>query len=207
MRSRPATLVGMSDPLVPPARLLNGSSARFRVAAYVGLCSLVAMAILAALAVGTGRPFLFPSLGPTAFLLFFAPMAAASSPKHVLAGHTVGVVCGVISLVVFGLWGLNGGLDDIDWRRGAAATVCVALTATAKIWLGVPHAPALATTLIVGLGLMHTPLDLTILLLSIALLTVIAWAMNRMAGYDYPLWSPRRQHIPRRHDAEAEEHV
>jgi predicted short-subunit dehydrogenase-like oxidoreductase (DUF2520 family) len=54
----------------------------------------------------TGQPFLFPSLGPTAFLFFEQPMAEMSSPRNTLIGHLVAVLAGALSLAVFGL------LDD-----------------------------------------------------------------------------------------------
>lgn len=176
----------------PELTLLGGEPTQMRFGAYVVSASGIAMAVLAVLAVATGRPFLFPSLGPTAFLLFFAPMAANSSPKHVMAGHTIGVAAGVIAIVACGLWGIDGGLYEISWQRGAAAVLCVMLTVAGKLILKVPHAPALATTLIVGLGLMHQPIDLLILLGSIAIMTAVAFVVNRIAGFPYPPWHPVR---------------
>ena len=36
----------------------------------------------------------FPSLGPTAFLFFFMPLAPGASPRHALYGHALGLACG-----------------------------------------------------------------------------------------------------------------
>src|SRR5690606_15913057 len=50
----------------------------------------IAIAAMAAVALVTGEPFVFPSLGPTAFLLFYTPLLPASSPRNTLAGHAIG---------------------------------------------------------------------------------------------------------------------
>lgn len=53
-----------------------------------------ALLVVGTLAVLTGRPFLFPSLGPSAFLLATAPSAPTSHLRRVAGGHAVGVVAG-----------------------------------------------------------------------------------------------------------------
>src|SRR5690606_18465788 len=64
---------------------------------------LLAIGAMAFVAFATGEPFVFPSLGPTAFLLFYTPLAPASSPRNTLGGHAIGAAAGYLSLVVFGL--------------------------------------------------------------------------------------------------------
>ncbi|HET8907240.1 MAG TPA: hypothetical protein VFN11_09780, partial [Ktedonobacterales bacterium] len=49
-----------------------------------------------------------------------------------------------------------------------------------------------ATTLIVSLGILTQPRQLIILMIAVALLTLQAIIINRLAGIDYPLWNPRR---------------
>jgi CBS domain-containing membrane protein len=48
-----------------------------------------------------------------------------------------------------------------------------------------------ATALIVSLGVLHQPWQLGVLMLAVGLLVVQGIAINRLAGIDYPLWSPR----------------
>jgi CBS domain-containing membrane protein len=60
-----------------------------------GCVSIGLMAILADI---THSPFIFPSLGPTAFLFFYTPTAPAASPRNTLIGHGVGIVAGYFSL-------------------------------------------------------------------------------------------------------------
>jgi CBS domain-containing membrane protein len=63
-------------------------------AAYVGINCFVTIGILALLALVSGSPFVFPSLGPTAYFIFFAPMSEASSPRNAVFGNAIGLICG-----------------------------------------------------------------------------------------------------------------
>jgi len=67
----------------------------------------------------------------------------------------------------------------------------LALTAGAMVWLRVPHPPAGATTLIVSLGLITSIPKLVVLMLGVLLLVIQGFAINRLAGVPYPIWSPR----------------
>src|SRR6185437_3240178 len=53
--------------------------------------SFVTIALLALVAVLTHNPFVFPSLGPTAYLFFFSPLAEASAPRNAIFGHAIGL--------------------------------------------------------------------------------------------------------------------
>src|SRR5689334_16340177 len=55
-------------------------------AAFLFVNGFVTIALLALVAKASGVPFIFPSLGPTAFLFFFRPTAPASSPRNTLYG-------------------------------------------------------------------------------------------------------------------------
>src|SRR5436305_577015 len=48
-------------------------------------------------------PFIFPSLGPTAFHYFSRQTAPSASPRNAIIGHLIGSVAGYFSLVVTGL--------------------------------------------------------------------------------------------------------
>src|SRR5437660_6235429 len=63
----------------------------------------ISIGLIAALAVITHSPFVFPSLGPTAFLFFYTPTAPSASPRNTIIGHAIGVAAGYFSLVVTGL--------------------------------------------------------------------------------------------------------
>ncbi|MCB1245719.1 MAG: HPP family protein, partial [Acidimicrobiia bacterium] len=46
----------------------------------------LSIGIMSAVALVTGSPFIFPSLGPTAFLFFYTPTAPSASPKNTVFG-------------------------------------------------------------------------------------------------------------------------
>ncbi|MEO5899165.1 MAG: HPP family protein [Ilumatobacteraceae bacterium] len=152
----------------------------------------IAICIMSAVALVTGAPFIFPSLGPTAFLLFYTPMLPASSPRNCLIGHAIGAAAGYLSLVVFGLTNNPPALvEGVDWSRVGAAALSLGLTSGLMVWARSPHPPAGATTLIVSLGILRQPVDLVVLMGAVALLVVQAYVINQLAGIDYPRWSPK----------------
>ena len=164
----------------------------FVVGLYAFVNGLISIALMSVAALVTGGPFVFPSLGPTAFLLFYSPMAAPASPRNTVCGHLIGAAAGYLSLVVFGLTQAPPALaTSVTWDRVGAAALSRGLTAGLMVWLKVPHPPAGATTLIVSLGIMTELWKLAVLMFAVFLLVVQAFVINRAAGFDYPLWSPR----------------
>lgn len=169
---------------------------RYNSVFVLGLFSLVngliSIGLMAAAALLTRQPFVFPSLGPTAFLLFYTPTAPASSPRNTLAGHFIGATAGYVSLAIFGLLHSGPALAvGVSGARIGAAALSLGLTAGVMVWFKVPHPPAGATTLIVSLGILATPLKLAVLMLAVLLLVLQGFAINRLAGIAYPVWSPK----------------
>ncbi len=169
---------------------------RFNSVAILGLFAfvngLVSIALMSVVALVTRQPFIFPSLGPTAFLLFYTPTQPTASPRNTFCGHLIGAVSGYLSLAIFGLLDAGPALVvGVTWARVGAAALSLALTSGAMVWLRVPHPPAGATTLIVSLGLLTTIPKLGVLMLGVILLLVQGFTINCLAGIPYPLWSPR----------------
>jgi CBS domain-containing membrane protein len=158
-------------------------------AGYVFFNSFITIALLSLLAGITGSPFVFPSLGPTAYLFFFNPMGKSSSPRHAVLGHAIGLICGYAAYVVMGGHAFStASLGQLSWREVMAAALSLAATGAIMVLLRVSHPPAGATTLIVSLGILTRPEYLVIIEIAVILLTAQAWAINRLAGLDYPLW-------------------
>lgn len=156
---------------------------------FAGVNGLIAIAIMSAVAWATGQPFIFPSLGPTAFLLFYTPTNPAASPRNTIIGHAVGAAAGYLALVIFGLTNDPPALaTEVTSGRIAAAAVSLALTSAVMVWLKAPHPPAGATTLIVSLGILRELDQLAILMLAVILLTAQGLVINRLADIDYPTW-------------------
>lgn len=150
----------------------------------------ISIALMAALAVITHSPFIFPSLGPTAFLFFYTPTAPAASPRNTIIGHAVGAAAGYLSLVLTGLTTVGSAMTvGVTWPRAIAAGLSLGLTAGVMVLLKSPHPPAGATTLIVSLGILRQPWQLVLLMVAVVLLTLQALVINRLAGIPYPLWS------------------
>lgn len=152
---------------------------------------LIAIGAMAFVAFVTDEPFVFPSLGPTAFLLFYTPMLPASSPRNTLGGHAIGAAAGYLSLVVFGLTDDAPALaTSVTGARVGAAALSLGLTSGVMVWARVPHPPAGATTLIVSLGILREPEQIVVLMLAVVLLVVQGFVINRLAGIQYPVWKP-----------------
>jgi CBS-domain-containing membrane protein len=154
----------------------------------------IAIGLMSLAALITGQPFIFPSLGPTAFLLFYTPMLPSASPRNTFFGHLIGALAGYLALVAFGLTNAPPALaTSVTSARVGAAALSLGLTSGAMVWARVPHPPAGATTLIVSLGILRKPDQIAVLMLAVVLLIIQGFVINRLAGIDYPAWSPRPQ--------------
>lgn len=150
----------------------------------------VSIGLLAGVAYVTRSPFLFPSLGPTALLLFYKPRDQVSAPQNVLIGHSIGAVVGWLCLAVFGLLDVPPALMAESWARAGAAALSLGGTSALMVLLRAVHPPATATTLIVSLGLMPHLWQIPVLVGAVALLLAQAFVINRLAGIEYPFWGP-----------------
>lgn len=175
-----------------PWRLRGGTPALGALALINGFLSI---ALMAAAAHFTNQPLVFPSLGPTAFLIFYAATRPAASPRNTVVGHLIGAVAGYVSLLAFGLTDVGPALatENVTWARVAAVAMSLGLTAGVMVWARTPHPPAGATTMIVSLGIIRTPAHLGVLMCAIVLLVIQGIVINRVvAGINYPYWSPPR---------------
>ena len=176
------------------AHLVGHPSERLIWTAFTFLNGFVTIAILAGLAMVAHSPFVFPSLGPTAFLFFFTPRSPAAAPRHAVYGHAIGLLCGYGSLWLCGLQTSGTAMaNGVDAWRVLAAALSLASTGALMILLKAVHPPAGATTLIVSLGIVTQPFHLLVIEIAVAILTLQAIAINRLAGIDYPFWALRDQ--------------
>lgn len=170
--------------------LLNRFPPRLVRSVYVFVNGFITIAVLALLALVTRNPFVFPSLGPTAYLLFFSPLAKTCTPRNIVVGHAIGLICGYTAFVITGAGALPFGVHPgIFWPRILAAALSLSATGAFMVLLDVSHPPAGATTLIVSLGIISRPRELVIIEAAVFLLVVQAVLINRLAGLPYPLWN------------------
>ena len=187
----PEVIHGLRDRL-RLGRLLGRFPARPVWAAFMFVNAFLTIGILAALAMLTRRPFVFPSLGPTAFLFFFTPTLPTASPRNTIYGHAIGILCGYGALAIFGLTQAPGAMAaGVSLARVGAAALSLGMTGALMILLKSAHPPAGATTLIISLGVVARPVHLLIIEVAVVLMVLQALAINRLAGIDYPLWARR----------------
>jgi CBS-domain-containing membrane protein len=161
---------------------------------YVFVNGFITIGLLALLALLTGNPFVFPSLGPTAYLLFLSPLSRTSSPRNTVGGHAIGLVCGYMAYVVTGASKLPFGVHPgIFWPRILAAALSLSVTGACMILFDISHPPAGATTLIVSLGIISKPRELVVIEIAVFLLVGQALLINRLAGVPYPKWDAADQ--------------
>ena len=176
--------------VVQDGRMSERKLPRLARMAFVFVNGFFAVAVVASLAVLCHTSWVFPSVGPTAFLLYSMPTSLSACPRNTLCGHALGIACGYGSLVLTGLeQRAAANLDAVQWPRMLAAAVSLAATSFLMIAFRVVHPPAGATTLIVSLGFITSPLHLCVMECAILLMTLQALAVNRMAGVCYPFWS------------------
>ncbi|PSP97721.1 HPP family protein [Halobacteriales archaeon QS_5_70_17] len=106
----------------------------------------------------TGLPALFPSLGPSAFVLAMFPTSEASNPRRVIGSHALGVAAGLLAyyLVAPGIIVTEqiAPLSLPGLRLTVSSVLAIVLTVSGMLHFDIRHPPACATTLIVALGLL-----------------------------------------------------
>ena len=144
----------------------------------------------------TDLPLLFPALGPSAFILFAKPFSPDAAPRSVIVGHFAGMGSG---LAVWHLVGLACGspvsLSTGGWPTVVSASLALALACLLLVRLSAPHAPACATALIIAVGGVTGWLGLLAMAIGVVMMTLQAVCVNRIAGLNMPIWSPRRDDI------------
>ncbi len=193
MSSQPtsATQPGEVLPRFWPERWRGAWGKKSALSAFALINGAITTAILALLAHWTRSPLIFPSLGPTAFLLFHRPLSNAACPRNAILGHLLALFVGWLSLFLTGLTDTPPILEvGVMGRHIAAAALSIGLTSGLMVLLNVPHPPAGATTLIVSLGLIPEPWKYPFLMMGVALLIIQGFFINHAAGLPYPLWGP-----------------
>ncbi len=118
----------------------------------------------------SGQPFIFPSLGPSAFNLVQND-PRENTARKVIGGHLIGLVCGLISYKIFApglsLTHVYSGHPAGMLGLSLSGLVSVMLTTAAMMFTRSEHSPACATTLIVSLGLLSTPEDCFLIMVSV----------------------------------------
>ena len=170
----------------------RASGTRVALVAMTVLAGALLTGVLAVVAVAASEPLVFPSLGPTVYVLLSKPHAPISAPRNIVLGHGMGVLAGVVALAAFGLLDAPAPVHGpVSWPRAGAAALSVGMTVGSTTWFGVSHPPAAATTLIVSLGFISRPANVLVMMGAVVALAVLGVALQRAAGLRTPVWSPQ----------------
>jgi hypothetical protein len=139
-----------------------------------GVVAGVLVAVTGVLAWILGRPLIFPSLGPTAYVAATASDDRPLGARAVLGGHLVGVLAGLgaYHLLADGsvMTAAVPRFSEPYVRLAASGVLAVSLTGWGMIATDTSHPPAAATTLIVALGLLARPVDGIHIMLAVVVL-------------------------------------
>ncbi|WP_080505311.1 HPP family protein [Halorubrum aethiopicum] len=157
---------------------------------YAGLL----FTVLGVTAWGSGQPFIFPSLGPTAFVLAFDRQSDRTQTRLIIGSHLIGGLAGLFAWTVVAsgvsITATPLPFSGDGFRLAASATVSIILTSWAMITTDTIHPPACATTLIVSLGLLSTPLRVGIIVGSVTILVlfhnIVILIFKRLVGDSHP---------------------
>jgi hypothetical protein len=174
--AKPPTVDAIPDPVWAP---LSGGILTF----VVGAIGLLA-----------GKPFLLPSLGPTAYLQAETPTHPSARIYNTIVGHGVGLAMGFAMVLAFGVRhappviGSGGVTADRVW----AASIGVLLTILVALLLRASHPPAAATTLLVTLGLIRTGPQAWYLMVGAVIIALAGETLRLVRAGDLRLTADRR---------------
>lgn len=140
------------------------------------------------LGLATGQPWLFPSLGPTAFLQGAEPQLPSSRFYNALVGHLIGLGSAFLFVWAFGAYAEPSVLLEKTmsparlWASGAAIAVTVFLQLLTRSL----HPPSAATVLLITLGGFPMTRTAAITLLVGIIIIAIAGELMRRARLMQP---------------------
>ena len=100
------------------------------------------------------QPWLFASLGPTAYLYGHTPNQASARFYNTVVGHTAAILAGFIAVVLVQAETTPSVFTthELTWPRVAASVLALAVAVPAELLLRASHPPAAATALLIALG-------------------------------------------------------
>jgi len=126
-------------------------------------------------------PFIFPSLGPTAFEQVERPKSPSARPYNVIVGHFIALGCGFLSVWLVHAWNAPAVsvAGFVSPPRLAAAALAVVLTIATTLALKANQPASLATALLVSLGTMQTARDAIAMVIAVLILAAIGEPVRR----------------------------
>ena len=135
------------------------------------------------LGLATGYPWLFPSLGPTAFLQAANPQNPSARFYNTTVGHLLGIAAGVAAVLILAASAEPSVLasHQLFPRRVWASGLAIALTLLFQLLLRANHPPAAATTLLITLGGFGTSSkDITVIVVGVLIVAIAGELLRRL---------------------------
>ncbi len=128
------------------------------------------------------RPWLFASLGPTAYLHAENPDHRSSHFYNTVVGHLVALASGFFAVWMLNAWSEPNVMatGQLTLVRVLACTLAIGLTILVVLTLRASHQPAGATTLLVALGTFQTLHDAVIVIVGVLLIAIVGEPIRRL---------------------------
>ncbi len=140
---------------------------------YIALRSGLFLAIPAIIAWLVGEPFIFPSLGPTAYVLAFRSESKYTA-KTVIGGHACGVAGGLLSYYLLvnphSLYMMGSTAGESGFLLAAGGVLALFITVLLMLIFEASHPPACATTLIISLGILSGWAQAAFIMIAVAVM-------------------------------------
>ncbi len=151
----------------------HGKSRKAQDLLIAPLCEAALLLVVGAAGWISHQPFLFTSLGPTAYELIEAPHRESARSYSILVGHLVGVVSGYLALFLTSAWyAPSVSIAGVTPLRIWAAIIAAGLTVFGNLALRAGQPAALSTTLLISLGTMQRPRDALVIMGAVVLMNI-----------------------------------
>jgi len=175
--------------------LITKKSPKFLSAIFVLISSTISMIIMGIAAHFTSWAQIFPALGPTTFLIFYAPSKAMASPKNCIIGHLLGAIVGTSLFMLLKWFSPESILKGVYYSGLSISEILIiaismGITGLLMVLSDLLHPPAASTAMLAAMGLYVTTwYEIPVFLMALLLLILIGICMHKLAGINYPIWS------------------
>jgi hypothetical protein len=141
----------------------------------------VLVLVLALIGWASHQPFIFASLGPTAYEQVETPNRPSAHPYNVIVGHLIAVAAGFVAIAVVQAWNVPAvSMHGVPLPRVWAAVLACVLTVIATQLARATQPAALSTTLLVSLGIMQTGLEAGVIVSAVLFITCVGEPIRRL---------------------------
>jgi CBS-domain-containing membrane protein len=144
------------------------------------LCEAALLSIVALAGWLTQKPFIFASLGPTAYELIETPERQTAQPYNVIVGHLIGVIAGFLGIYLTNAWNAPAvGSSTVSLQRMGASIIAAGLTVFLTLLLKASQPAAVSTTLLIALGVLQRGQDAFIIMGAVILIFIPGEALRK----------------------------